>query len=83
MCPLRPLQQLWLHMLFATAAGVGAEAHRVSISRNWTPTGAIVADCAGAVRLEIALLAMAVMLRLAKMHTNLVSMHGTCRPFHS
>ena len=83
MSPLRPLQLLWLHMLFATAAGVGAEAHHVSVSRNLTPAGAIVADCAGAMRLEIALLSMAVMLRVAKMHTNLVSMHGTCPPFHS
>ena len=63
--PLRPLQLLWLHMQFATAAGVGAEAHHVSISRNLTQAGAIVADFAGAMRLEIALLSMALILRVA------------------
>ena len=98
MSPLRPLQLRWLHMLFATAAGVGAEAHHVSVSRNLTPAVAIVvavewgplrmtlsvaiADCAGAMRLEIALLAMAVMLRLAQMHTQVASMHGPCLSIH-
>ena len=63
--PLHPLQLLWLHVQFVTAAGVGAEAHHVSVSRNLTPAGAIVADCAGTMRFEIALLSMAVMLRVA------------------
>ena len=99
MSPLRPLQLLWLHMLFATAAGVGvgAEAHRVSVSRNLTPAVAIVvavewgplrvafsvaiADCAGAMRLDSALLAMAAILCLA--HTQVVYKNSSSYEVHS
>ena len=92
----RPLLLRALHkMLWTLQRG---EAHTDVVSRNLTPAVAIVvavewgplrmalsvaiADCAGAMRLESALLAMAAILRLA--HAQVVYIHGSSSySFHS